>query len=333
VRTYQIAEAIWRLRLPLPWPGIPAVNSYVLALDSGGVALVDCGGGGDPSCHVALASALAEVGHRVEDVRLIVLTHYHSDHAGALQWLRERSGCEVAGHPDYAHFTDGGERPAEVMAARRRRAEAESVPADELDEVSSTIEETDGVDAPVHPGLDLRNGHTIASAAGTWRVLETPGHCPSHVCLHEPDRRILIVGDLLSQEFHPWFDYGYSADPVAETFASLQLVGRLGEQRLVLPGHGRPLDDTPALIDRHRVGIADRLRQVREAVASGAGNGYAITTAVFGAGLDSSNLAFRLTEVLAYLRHERLAGRVVRETGADGRFRYALSAAGQTAAA
>ena len=129
VRTYEVAPEIWRLRLPLPWPGIPAVNAYALGRADGGVTLVDCGGGGDPSYHEALEAALTAIGQAVEDVRLVVLTHYHSDHAGALQWLIERSGCEVAGHPDYAHFTDGGERPAQIAAARRRRAQAEGVPA------------------------------------------------------------------------------------------------------------------------------------------------------------------------------------------------------------
>lgn len=328
VRTYEVAPGIWRLRLPLPWPGIPAVNAFALGRDDGGVTLVDCGGGGDPSYHRALDEALTRTGHRVEDVRLVVLTHYHSDHAGALEWLIERSGCEVAGHPDYAHFTDGGERPAVIEAARRRRAEAEGVPAGDLGDVASTSEETDGIDAPIHPGQALREGDTVTSSAGTWQVFETPGHCPSHICLHEPDRGIVLVGDLLSLEFHPWFDYGYSQDPVHETLGSLDRLEALGEQRLVLPGHGRALEDVPALIAEHRAGIAERLGLVREAVAAGAANGYEITIALFGPDLGVSDLSFRLTEVLAYLRHERLAGRIVRETGTGGRFRYLLATGG-----
>ena len=93
----------------------------------------------------------------------------------------------------------------------------------------------------------------------------------------------------------------------------------------MLPGHGRALADVPALIAEHREGIAERLRLVRDAVTGGARNGYEITLAVFGSDLTVSDLSFRLTEVLAYLRHERLAGRILRETAADGRFRYELA--------
>jgi glyoxylase-like metal-dependent hydrolase (beta-lactamase superfamily II) len=322
---------VWRLRLPLSWPGIPAVNAYALTLGEGGVALVDCGGGGHPSCHTALERALADSGHRVEDVRAVVLTHYHSDHAGALQWLVDRTGCDVLGHPDHAHFTDAGERPDEIAAARRRRAAAEGVPHDELDAYADVSEERDGIDAPVHPGIALRDGDTVSSTLGTWQVLETPGHCPSHICLLEQRSRTLIVGDLLAHAFHPWFDYGYSHDPVAETTASLARIGALGELALVLPGHGRALEDTSALIAMHERELQSRLEAVRAAVAAGAATGHEINQAVFGPDLTELDVVWRLAELLAYLRHERVAHRIERRTGADGVFRYALMGGGREA--
>jgi glyoxylase-like metal-dependent hydrolase (beta-lactamase superfamily II) len=310
------------LRLPLSWPGIPAVNAYALARLDGGITLVDCGGGGDPSCHAALEAALAAIGHAVEDVRSVVLTHYHSDHAGALQWLVRRAGCEVVGHPAYAHFTDPAERPAEIGTARWRRAKAEGVPDAALDAFADTREETDGIDAPVHPDRPLREGDLLESTLGTWRVLETPGHCPSHLCLHEAASRTLIVGDLLSHEFHPWFDYGYSPDPVIETLSSLDRVRALGELSLVLPGHGRALDDAPALIEMHQFGLAERLQAVRSAVRAGAHTGLEITYAVFGPDITDFDAVWRLTEILCYLRHDRLCGRIRRQLDDDGRFRY-----------
>lgn len=325
-RASEVAPGLWRLRLPLSWPGIPAVNAYALARPDGGLVLVDCGGGGHPSCHEALEAALTQCGYSVQDVRTVVLTHYHSDHAGALQWLVEQTGCEVLGHPDHAHFTDAGERPAEIAAARRRRAAAEGVPDAALDDFSDVREETDGIDAPVRPDHPLREGDVIESALGDWRVLETPGHCPSHVCLHETVSGTLIVGDLLSHEFHPWFDYGYSPDPVAETLASLDRVIGLGGLSLVLPGHGRALDDVPALVEMHRVGLAERLEAVRSAVANGTDNAHGITYAVFGEDLTDMDAPWRLTEILCYLRHHRLTGQILRRIGEDGRFSYELGA-------
>ena len=39
-------------------------------------------------------------------------------------------------------------------------------------------------------------------------MYETPGHAPSHVCLHQPERRLLISGDHLLGRTVIFFDYG-----------------------------------------------------------------------------------------------------------------------------
>jgi glyoxylase-like metal-dependent hydrolase (beta-lactamase superfamily II) len=323
-RAFELVPDLWRLRLPLPWPAIPAVNAYALSHPDGGVVLIDCGGGGDPTCRAALEIALNRSGHEVEDVREVVLTHYHSDHAGPLEWLAERSGCVISGHADHAHFTDASERPDEIEAARRRRAGAEGVPAELLEMYSDVREERDGVDSPFHPRRALREGDTVVSVHGTWRVLETPGHCPSHICLYQPETGILFVGDVLAPDFRPWFDYGYSPDPVGEMNASLDRLDALTNLTLVLPGHGRPLADVAGILALHRSGLADRQRAVREAVADGAQTGLGVTHAVFGDELPPLEAVWRLGETICYLRHDRLAGRIERKEE-NGRFRYELA--------
>jgi hypothetical protein len=126
-RGFELVPNLWRLRLPLPWDGVGAVNGYALKRQDGGLLLVDCGGGGDPTTWAALEGAIRDTGHDVSDVREIVLTHYHSDHAGPLEWLGQNTDPRVLGHPDVAHFADANLRPDEIIAARRRRAAAEGV--------------------------------------------------------------------------------------------------------------------------------------------------------------------------------------------------------------
>ena len=71
---------VWRLRLPLPWPGVPHCNAWALAAGDG-IVLVDCGMD-EPGSLRHLERALEQVGLRLEHVRLLVCTHAHVDHCG-----------------------------------------------------------------------------------------------------------------------------------------------------------------------------------------------------------------------------------------------------------
>lgn len=328
-----ILDGLWRLRLPLPWAHIPHVNAYAVADGDGGVTLVDCGGAGDPSCWDALAVALGQAGFTPADVRRIVLTHYHSDHAGLVARFVDEFGSEVLGHPDHAHFTDAMLRPGAIAAARERRAREEGVPPERIASYRTTREELEGVLAPVLPDRALADGDLLGSALGAWRVLVTPGHAPSHVCLHQPEADVLIAGDLVAPSYAPSFDYGYSADPIAETQASLDRLAALGAVAVTLPGHGRPLLDLPAALAVWRTGLHDAVEELARAVEQQPAGAYELMLRLHGPDDDAETGAWQLTVILCYLRHLRQSGRIVRER-VDGRFRYvATAAAGQPAAA
>lgn len=313
-RAFELAPGVWQLRLPLPWPLVPHVNAYWLA---GERVLVDCGSAGHPSHRASLSAALAIAGASVEDVRLLVGTHTHSDHIGLAEWVIEASGCDFLMHPDTAHFYDATREPERIDAARRRRARAEGVPEADLPAYGDVAEEVDGVLAATEPTRPIRDGDTI----GRWRVVETPGHAPTHVVLF--DGEAIILGDLLSPAFTPWFDYGYSNDPVAEFLESLDRVEALGPIGLALPGHGRALEDVPAIIAEHRDGVATRLEATVTAVGDGADCGHEISRRLFG-DLEPTAMVWRLTETMAYLRHLRLTG-AIRRSEVDGLFRYELA--------
>ena len=58
-------------------------------------------------------------------------------------------------------------------------------------------------------------------------VHETPGHAPSHVVLHQPERRLLISGDHVLGRISLYFDYGWTPDPVGEFLALARRVDAL----------------------------------------------------------------------------------------------------------
>src|SRR5215216_1010048 len=102
-RADRVLHGLWRLRLPLPWPGVPHVNAWAIAAGSG-VVLVDTGLGG-PGALGQLELALRQAGVRLEHIRLLVCTHAHSDHYGLAGSIVDAAGCELWMHPTHAHLT------------------------------------------------------------------------------------------------------------------------------------------------------------------------------------------------------------------------------------
>lgn len=89
-----------------------------------------------------------------------------------------------------------------------------------------------------------------------------------------------------------------------------------------LPGHGRPIDDLRLAVAEHRAGVGERVAATEEALRVGPAPGYEITARLFGEPPSEMMRVWQLVEVVSYLRHLRLAGRVVREEMPDGTFRH-----------
>jgi glyoxylase-like metal-dependent hydrolase (beta-lactamase superfamily II) len=82
-----------------------------------GVTLVDSGPAGSGP---AIRAALEQLGLRREDVRRVVVTHFHDDHAGPVAEVASWAGaCIVAGRAD-APVSRGVEAPAGTMLHRGR---------------------------------------------------------------------------------------------------------------------------------------------------------------------------------------------------------------------
>ena len=323
---WEIEPGLWQLRMPLPWDTISSVNAFAIARDDG-IMLVDCGSAGDPTYWDAMVRSMAAAGYSVSDVRLLVATHTHSDHVGPAARVIEESGCRFLMHEASAHFYDAMRESERIEAARRGRAAREGVPDERLDDFGDVREETEGVLEPVEPDGHLVDGMRLPSTLGDWEVVETPGHAPSHVCLVQRERGLAIVGDLVSRNFAPYLDYGYSPDPVAELLASYDRVGAIDGIRVGLPGHGRPLDDLTGAIETYRSGIHGRIEDARGAVSVGPAGAYEMTRRMFGEPTSSQTAVWLMTEVLCYLKHLRDAGAVVRDENARGAYTYRLAPA------
>ncbi|MEJ7894557.1 MAG: MBL fold metallo-hydrolase [Solirubrobacteraceae bacterium] len=316
-RGERVLPGLWRLRLPLPWPGVPHCNAYAIAAGDGFV-LVDTGAF-EPGSMGHLERALEQVGLRVEDVRLIVCTHAHADHCGQAAIVAERAGCEVWMHPRADHLFKQAEDPEAVLSRRLEIARQSGVPAAPLERwVQARRGQGPLVSLPLEIARELVPGVEVETDLGTFSVIETPGHAPSHVCLHQPDRRLLMSGDHLLGRVSLYFDVGWSDDPVGEFLESLERVDAL-DARLALSGHGRPFTDVRGHVEANQALVAGQLVKLRTLLAGETLSAFELAPRLFGDAFGAATGAWLFTETMAFLKHLERRGEAGRVAGeADG---------------
>jgi len=316
-RGERVLPGVWRLRLALPWPGVPHGNVWAVAAD-GGIVLFDTGIGGKGRMR-QFDLALAQAGFGLEDVKLLVCTHSHTDHYGLAAPIVEGAGCELWMHPNWEHVRLLADDPAAALEQRLEVARQSGVPLAGLERYREARkgDEDTGIEAIVEPDRDLVPGVEVETDLGTWQVHETPGHAPSHVVLHQPERRLLISGDHLLGRTVLFFDHGHSPDPVGEFLRSLEEVEPL-EVELCLPGHGRPFRDPKAKIAEARRQVGELLEKTGEALAEGERTGFEIVEEIVGAeNVNTPVSAWVLQIVLSCLDHMAIEGQVEKVPGTD----------------
>jgi glyoxylase-like metal-dependent hydrolase (beta-lactamase superfamily II) len=223
-------------------------------------------------------------------------------------------------HPNHEHLTRMVEDPDAVFARRIEVARQSGVPEEPLRRYAAERgSRGSGIAGPIEPDRDLLSGVSVPTDLGEWVAYETPGHAPSHVCLFQPERRVLISGDHLLGRISLYFDHGYSPDPVGEFLSSLDVVQRLGA-RLCLAGHGRTFTDVHAHIQGNRALVGERLEAVRGALGEDPLTAFEVVPHVYGSSLSSDNAHWLLSKTLGYLTHLQTIGEIRRIPGEPERW-------------
>jgi glyoxylase-like metal-dependent hydrolase (beta-lactamase superfamily II) len=103
---------------------------------------------------------------------------------------------------------------------------------------------------PTLPDVTLHGGETITTGMFSFRVLWTPGHSSGHICLYEPDKKILISGDHILPTITPNVSMHTQSmeNPLGRYLDSLNDIKQL-DIELVLPGHEKPFTQLRRRID------------------------------------------------------------------------------------
>lgn len=150
--------------------GVVGLSAVVIAT-SDGLILLD---GALPQSARLIAANLQALGLRVEDVRLIVNSHAHYDHAGGIAALQELSGARVAASASGARALMAGEPTEDDPQYRSGHEPAHRFPAVSVVEVVGDGQTLTIGDVTIT--AHLTPGHTPGSTTWTWRSCED-GRC------------------------------------------------------------------------------------------------------------------------------------------------------------
>lgn len=157
-----------------------------------------------------------------------------------------------------------------------RRVQAIFLTHHHLDHVGGVLDLQRRTGAPVwaHPLTAARvafavdrmveEGDQLQLGSSTWRALHTPGHATGHLCLHRAADGVVVAGDMVAGVGTIVLD-----PPEGELGAYLHHLGRLEAlgPTTLLPAHGDPILDGPALLAEYIAHRHDRTAQVRAALA------------------------------------------------------------------
>jgi glyoxylase-like metal-dependent hydrolase (beta-lactamase superfamily II) len=190
--------------------------------DGRGVVVVDAGWRGFAS---RILRQVRRLGYQPRDVRLILLTHVHVDHAGSAAELRRLTGAPIAAHRGDAHIALAGRH---TMPLGRGWAGVSS----------KWLVEKSGVELKFEaftPDIWLEQGQTLGDFGLEGYVVHTPGHTRGSVTLALEDG-ITLIGDALINLIKVGYPM-YWEDPERARESGRKIQGL--KPRVLYSGHGR----------------------------------------------------------------------------------------------
>lgn len=307
------AAGIHRLAVPTPFL-VGRVNCYLIEDEP--LTLVDTGPNSGKSLD-ELERALAALGHTIEDLQLIVITHQHMDHLGLLEILARRSGAQIAAldllAPYLADFSASATADDEFAQVVMRR---HGVPEDVATVLGSVGAAFRAFGSSGQVDVKLHDGAQLQLRDRSLTVMHRPGHSPSDTIFWDAQRRILLAGDhllarissnpLVSRPLPTPGEPG--PGELAANDRPHALIGYIDSMRatrevpaaLVLPGHGDPITDHVALIDARLRMHERRARGMLRLLDAGPLSAYEIAVQMWG-NLAVTQAYLTISEVLGHV--------------------------------
>jgi glyoxylase-like metal-dependent hydrolase (beta-lactamase superfamily II) len=262
----------------------------------------------------------------------VMVTHMHPDHIGLAHWL-----CERWNAPLWISATDYN---VACLASRTTRGNGGVLAADFFASHGLTDREAyDKIAARTnyYPGMvpavpesfhRLQDGDMVRVGGREWRCISGYGHAPEHIALHCEELRVLISGDMLLPRISTnvsVYDVEPEANPLKAFLASIDKFSSLPDDTLVLPSHGKPFHGAKERVRQLHTHHEERLADVVQACRGAPQTAADMLPVLYKRPQDLHQTTFAMGESVAHLHALWFAGRVRRERGSDGIWRFSAA--------
>ena len=241
--------------IDLKFLGSERVIATAILAGADGVTLIDPG---PTSCLPALEDGLRQRGLALRDVRTLLLTHIHLDHAGAAGTIAERvPGVRVYVHERGApHMID----PSKLLASATR------LYGDRMDLLWGAFQPV-----PASQVTVLTGGERLALAGTSLEVAYTPGHAKHHVSYFNAHSGVAYVGDTAGVQVSGDFLIAPTPPPDIDIEAWQESVNRIDAWQPVtlFLTHFGPVTPARAHLARLRATISDAAGHARAELMRG----------------------------------------------------------------
>lgn len=264
---------LYRIEIPLPENPLKALNSYLIK-GNGRFLIIDTGMN-RPECENAMLSSLEALEVDLNKADFLI-THCHVDHMGLLAKLVSDTSTVYFNQQEAAIINADDTR----QAARRQEQDstylASGFPESELEKASHSHPARKYGGRRRYDFHVLKQDDVIKAGNYTFKVIETPGHSPGHLCLYEEENKILISGDHILLDITPNIAFWPESDnPLKDYLASLEKVSGL-DVDFLLPGHRSLANNHRQRIKELQEHHSDRLREVISALENGEKTAYQV---------------------------------------------------------
>jgi glyoxylase-like metal-dependent hydrolase (beta-lactamase superfamily II) len=333
--TLELLPGVRWVRMALPF-ALDHINLWLLRdrLDGReGWTIVDCGITNDAT-RSAWEQVFAGELQGLPVLRVVV-THMHPDHVGLAHWLTQRWSDAQHDCRLWMSATDwnaarmasqsttgfGGDSAADFFASHGL-ADSEAI---------AKVRARSNYFASMVPQVPARyrrmmDGDLLHIGGNGWRCIAGHGHAPEHISLHSEALGVLISGDMVLPRISTnvsVIDIEPEADPLPLYLRSIERMRTLPADTLVLPSHGKPFRGLHERISQLQEHHDERFAEVVEACASAPRSAAELLPVLFKRKLDLHQTTFAMGEAIAHAHALWHGGRLRRERGGDGVYRFA----------